>query len=328
VSDSRTLGEAAGGTPAPAVDQTSCPVALVFDFGGTKMEVALAAAGQHVIGRTTLRTDADNGADQAVGRALDAGRELLLAHKVDTPTAIGVSTMGYTREEGVDLAPNVPGWQLLQLPARMRRAFPGVPLALDNDVRAAAKAELKWGALAGVRTGLYVNFGTGVASTLIVDGEPLLGSHGAAGEIGYWLVRPSRLSRGGAAEGFDQTTEELSTLEVEVGGAGVRDRARGIGIDGGLAELISSSSSAAVALVRDVLTQIAVHVTNMAILLDPERIVLGGGYTGAGDTLVSVIRESLREHAPFAPDVRIGRFGSDAGLFGAIALAEAAGAGA
>jgi glucokinase len=231
--------------------------------------------------------------------------------------------MGYTREEGVDLAPNVPGWESLRLPATLRHAFPGVPLALDNDVRAAAKAELKWGALAGVTTGLYVNLGTGVAATLIVDGKPVVGCHGAAGEIGYWLVRPPGASVGGVRTTARQTPSEFSTLEIEIGGAGMRDRALAIGIEGGFAELISSAEPAAAALVRDVLTRIALSVTNMAIFLDAERVVLGGGYTRAGDTLVSVIRESLREHAPFQPEVSIGHFGSDAGLFGAIALAEA-----
>ncbi|HKH87735.1 MAG TPA: ROK family protein [Acidimicrobiales bacterium] len=293
--------------------------ALVFDFGGTKVEVALAGPGHRVIGRATLPTNADDGAEQAVDRAITAGRDLLLEHREPVPAIVGVSSMGYTREDGVHLAPNVPGWETLRLPALLRQAFPGVPVVVENDVRAAAAAELKWGALAGVETGLYVNFGSGVAATLIIDGKVFAGSHGVAGEVGYWLVRPSA-PPGSSGE----PAGKHPTLEVEVGGTGVRERARSIGIDGGLAEVMSSAHPVARTLAAGVFAQIALSVTNMAILLDPERIVLGGGYTRAGDQLVDAISASLRDHSPSQPEVVIGHFGSDAGLFGAIALAEAA----
>jgi glucokinase len=227
--------------------------------------------------------------------------------------------MGYTGEDGVHLAPNVPGWESLGLPALLRQAFPGIPVVVENDVRAAATAELQWGALAGVETGLYVNFGSGVAATLIINGKVFAGSHGVAGEVGYWLVQAPALP---GSPGV--TTSEHPTLEVEVGGTGVRERARAIGIDGGLAEVMSSPEPAARMLAANVFGQIATGVTNMAILLDPERIALGGGYTRAGDPFVDAISASLRKHAPSQPEVVIGHFGSDAGLFGAIALAEAA----
>jgi len=301
-----------GGRPAPWA-------ALVFDFGGTKIEVAVAGPAHRVVARTTLSTNASDGAAQAVDRAILAGRDLLLEHHDRVPAVIGVSSMGYTGEDGVRLAPNVPGWESLRLPALLRQAFPGIPVVLENDVRAAAAAELQWGALTGIETGLYVNFGSGVAATLIIGGKVFPGSHGVAGEVGYWLVPPSAPA-GSPAEPAGET----STLEVEVGGTGVRQRARSLGIEGGLAEVLSSPRPAARTLGDGVFGQIALSVTNMSILLDPERIVLGGGYTRAEDRLVDAISASLREHAPSQPEVVIGHFGSDAGLFGAIALAEAA----
>ena len=297
------------------------PLYLAFDFGGTKVDIALATEGPHIIDRKTLETRAELGAVQAVERALTAGRELVQTRGDQTLSAVGVSTMGYTREDGVDLAPNVPGWEVLRLPDVFRREFPHVPVGLDNDVRAAAIAELKWGALAGISAGLYINFGTGVASTVVIDGVVYPGSHGLAGEVGCWLVKGSKVAP-------DQTSprrpDPPSSLEAEVGGAGVRHRAQACGLAGGFAELVRSPDGNAMALVEDVLLQIATSVTNMAILLDPARIVLGGGYTGSGDRLVAVITDSLRRSAPGRPEVVIGRFGSNAGLYGAMAVAESA----
>ena len=297
------------------------PLYLAFDFGGTKIDIALATQGPHIIDRKTLETRAELGAVQAVERALATGRELVQTHGEQALSAVGVSTMGYTREDGVDLAPNVPGWEVLRLPDAFRREFPRVPVALDNDVRAAAIAELKWGALAGVSAGLYVNFGTGVASTVVIDGVVYPGSHGLAGEVGCWLVRGSKVA---PDQPSPRGAAPFSSLETEVGGAGVRHRAQTLGLAGGFAELVMSSDGTAMALVEDVLRQIAMCVTNMAILLDPARIVLGGGYTGSGDQLVAVITDSLHRSAPGRPEVVIGRFGSNAGLYGAVAVAESA----
>jgi glucokinase len=289
--------------------------ALAFDFGGTKIDVALIGEGPVPLSRTTLATRSEAGAVDAVSRALAVGRELLQANGHDAPVAVGVSTMGYTHEDGVELAPNVPGWESLQLPTILRQAFPGVPLAIDNDVRAAARAELLWGELAGVANGLYVNLGTGVAATLVVGGRIFPGSHGVAGEVGAWTVPAPAADRGSGVP-------EWSTLEEAVGGAGVRRRATDIGTAGGFAELLASSRPDARALAEDVLDQIAASVTNMAILVDPDRVVLGGGYTRAGELLVDRIDGSLRRHAPSPPAVVIGRFGPDAGLRGAMALAR------
>jgi len=282
---------------------------MIFDFGGTKVDVALVGPGRQIISRTTLPTEAENGADQVIERALSAAAELCAAHGLAGTSSVGVSTMGYTREDRVNLAPNVPGWECLKLPATFRRAFPGVPLMIENDVRAAAIAELRWGALAGVTTGIYLNFGTGVAATLIVEGRPVIGSHGVAGEIGYWLLQ------GGG---------NSSTLEEEVGGASVRNRALSIGIDGSLAELLASTDSRACTIIDEVFVLIAMSVTNLAALLDPERIVLGGGFTRAGDRLLSVVSDALQRRLRFPPELTIGHFGSGASLYGAIALAEAA----
>lgn len=291
---------------------------LAFDFGGTKLDVALVEAGQLVVGRSTLDTVAAAGAEQAVKRALAAGHELMRRHGVPAAASIGVSTMGYTRTDGVDLAPNVPGWESLHLPAIFAAAFSGVPCVIDNDVRAAATAEAAWGALVGVDPGVYVNLGTGVAATLLVGGQIVGGHHGVAGEIGYWLV-PAPSHRSGSDPAAPSSLPLLSTLEEVVGGAGVRRQA-----DLSFAELLTSEAPGSRQMAGIVMEQIAVSLANLSIMLDPERIVLGGGYTWAGERLLDPLRAGLRRSVPFPPEIVIGRFGSDVGLYGAIALAERA----
>jgi len=286
---------------------------LAFDFGGTKLDVALVGESHRIIGRVILDTDAAAGAEQAVGRAIAAGRELMAVHSVAKPAAIGVSSMGYTRADGVDLAPNVAGWESLRLPAIFTAAFPGVPCAIDNDVRAAAVAEAEWGALGAADPGVYLNLGTGVSAAILIGGRVIDGFHGAAGEIGYWLV-PAPVPETGTS-----VRSGLSTLEEAVGGAGVR-RWSGEGF----AQMLESDSQHERRLAESVIEQIGVSVANLAIVIDPALIVLGGGFVRAGIRLLDPVRAALAEHVPFPPELVVGRFGADVGLFGAITLAERA----
>jgi len=87
------------------------------------------------------------------------------------------------------------------------KAFPALPAAFGNDVKLAALAELTWGALAKVAHGVYLNLGTGIAATLVVDGQVVDGAHGAAGEIGYWLTGSAMPQA--AAQGAAPTEEAL-----------------------------------------------------------------------------------------------------------------------
>src|SRR6266498_2937590 len=272
-------------------------VLLGFDFGGTKLALALAGADGRIEATRTLPTPTGQGAGTALARALETAHDFLTAEHARA-CAVGVSTMGITHEDHVELAPNVPGWQQLRLPQRVRESFTPAPVAVGNDVKAAALAELTWGELRGVDSGIYVNLGTGVAATLVLSGRVVEGAHGAAGEIGYWLR--SRTPVAGARDGH-------APLEEYVGGGGTAARAR--------AEL---------GVARDLYDEIAVHVTNLAIAFDPQRVVLGGGYTRTREPLVTAVRERLRRYVPYPPELRLAHFGADAGIAGAIALAQQA----
>lgn len=286
-----------------------------FDFGGTKLAITLADPDGTAVAAEVLPTEAGRGAEQAVRRAVATARRMLRDRAAEA-AAVGVATMGITHETRVELAPNVPGWDRLALPAMLREAFGSVPAAIANDVKAAALAELTWGELRGVRTGIYLNLGTGLAAALVVDGNVLEGAHGAAGEIGYWAR--SRGDTGGAGAG-------RAPLEEYAGGAGALVRVRAeLGVDGGVAALQGAQDAASRAFLADLYDEIALHATNLAIALDPERMVVGGGYARTSDMVLDAVRARLAAFAPYPPELRRARFGADAGTAGAVALAMGA----
>ncbi len=291
---------------------------LGIDLGGTKIAAATARPDGAIIRAERLPTEAQRGAEQAIRRALDTARRLAADTAVATGgelVAIGVATMGVTREDGVLMAPNVPGWERLAIPGLVREAFPGVALSIENDVKAAARAEVRWGALQGCQTAIYLNLGTGIAAGLIVGGTVLEGANGAAGEIAYNSRTPHE--EDGAERG-------RTPLEEYVGGRAIGERAsRRFGRPLSARDIFiqAAHEGDARAFVEEVLSEIAYHVTNLAIALDPERIAVGGGLMASHDLIVPRLQGRLRRFVPFSPPVVAASMVHDAGLMGAIAAA-------
>jgi glucokinase len=284
---------------------------LAIDFGGTKVALATAAADTlDGRGHTAIRlpTRAGEGASRVVERTLAAARELLSA-----PAAVGVATFGVVRGDVIRLAPNVPGWEGMALPRLLRDAFGDVPVAIDNDVKAGATAELRWGALRGVDAGLYLNLGTGLAAALIAGGKVVAGAHGAAGEIAY-------LRDTAAAPTF---ADGHAPLEEAVSGSALARRGSALlGREVTAAELFDLHAEPGVGrLLDEALDVLSRTVANLCIALDPQRVVIGGGLMGAAAHILPRVAAALDRSVPFPPELATASFVDDAPLVGALAMA-------
>jgi len=296
---------------------TAANAVVALDIGGTKIASAIGDASGELRRWRTLATEAERGAELVLESAISLANEVLREERASGGDvhAIGVSTMGLTRSDHVDLAPNVPGWKDLAIPAMIDKAFPALPAAFGNDVKLAALAELTWGALAKVAHGVYLNLGTGIAATLVVDGQVVDGAHGAAGEIGYWLTGSAMPQA--AAQGAAPTEEAL-------GGRGVSNRAAAIfGRPVEVAELLSRAADdrRAEALLQHLWSEIATLVANLAIAFDPEVLALGGGYVRSDRFPIEDITRFVSRTVPYPPKVVRARFMGDASLHGAVAVA-------
>jgi Transcriptional regulator/sugar kinase len=299
--------------PAPAVAASPGWV-LGIDFGGTKMAVGVADRTGRLVVADRIPTDPERGAQQALDRALDLA-DRLLAETSAVPVAVGVASPGVIRDDGIDLAPNVPGWGRLRLAEAVRKRLGVEVVPVANDLNAAALAELRLGALREVDPGLVVGLGTGVAAAITVGGRVLPGRRGAAGEIAYAVT-------GGS-------WPERSMLEQVFSGRALDQLAAQSGLTGGAAELcvVASRPGPARAALRSRLDELARHLATCCLLLDPGRVVLVGGV--ARDPLVrQLLVERLTEVLPYRPEVVLSDFPDDAALLGAVTMAvEAAAAG-
>ncbi|MGD0808202.1 MAG: ROK family protein [Acidimicrobiales bacterium] len=295
---------------------------LALDIGGTKLAAGMVDADGEVRGRLEVPTRPEDGAELVFERAVDLAARVREEQAAgERVTALGVSTKGLTRDDGV-LISGMPGWSGLRIPLRLRERFPDLVISVMNDVKAATLAEMTWGELRGVRHGVYMNLGTGIAAGIVVGGEILEGAHGAAGEIGYLLTGPEvlRRSQHHAASGEDIP----APLEELIGGRAVPERARSrLGSALTMEQLTERSGhdAAAAGLLEDILSELAIWVANVAVVVDPQRVVIGGGFLRSPSDLCARVRKVFEQTMVFPPEVEPAHFHADSALVGAGALA-------
>ena len=195
-----------------------------------------------------------------------------------------MSTFGIPFEDRIELAPAISGWGELAIGRELRAAFPGAAIAMATDAKAAALAEARWGALAGCDPALYLNLGTGLSAALVIGGQVVGGANGAAGEIGYNLRAVSDVAR---------VLQARVMLEDRVSGRAVGERA---GRPMTAAEVFAASSAdpALDHLVSEFITELAFHLVNLAIFVNPVKIAVGGGLVGSWDRLAPGLARALR----------------------------------
>jgi glucokinase len=287
------------------------PVVLGVDFGGSKVAVAAADGHGARLGSRTLLVSPDDSAQQTFDRGIAAAHALLEEVAPGRPlVAVGACTFGIPRADGIDLAPTIAGWEQLAFGNRMALAFPDTAVVLATDVKAAARAEAAHGALAGCEPGLYVNLGTGLAVAIVANGTVLVGAHGAAGEIGYNLR-----DRGLAPD--------APRLEEAVGGKWLARTAAELLNGGDVAALFEAADVDPVAkrVCADFFDELAYHLVNLTIAIDPARVVVGGGMVRSWERLHPPLVRALSDAVPFPPEIVIGAYPFDAPLVGALDLA-------
>ncbi|MEI1376978.1 ROK family protein [Nostoc sp. UHCC 0926] len=323
---------------------------LALDFGGTKLAAALVNIGSRKWLRYERRLSPANA---NASTDLEIMRSLIYSLLEDTkPAAIGVSFGGPVDASTgtVRLSHHVAGWQNIPLKGLLEEEF-GVPVGVDNDANVAALGEHRFGAGQGYDSLFYITVSTGVGGGWILNGQPWRGTGGMAGEIGHMVVDPTgpvclcgkrgcveRLASGpymaqNAREILENVDAPAASRRVPQRRGGLRDGKVLRGLVGDNLTLLTGQlvSEAAVAgddLAKEVLHKAAwalgVGIGNVANLMNPQRFVLGGGVTKAGEDFWQVMRQVARETALPEVDFEIvpAVLGDDAPLWGAVAIAS------
>jgi glucokinase len=300
----------------PNLQQTKTFV-LAFDIGGTKIAIATASEDRTILERVEFSTINCGDGPAVLNQAILFGQGLVQKTKEKGGgrlVGVGVATIGITTSNGVELAPNIPEWENLKIESTFTEAFPGVLVRIENDVKAAALAELRRGALKNKDFGIYVNFGTGVSLAYTFGDRVLKGHNGASGEIAYFLRDKNE------HEGF---LDGVAPFEEFAGGKAIGKRAsEQLGVNMTTKELFQRAevNDSAKEFIEEVLKEIAFHLTNVIISWDPETVVFGGGFATGNDLVIRTIEKRVKQFVPYPPDLVVAQFDKEAGLYGAIEL--------
>ncbi|OCQ95996.1 sugar kinase [Nostoc sp. MBR 210] len=310
---------------------------LALDFGGTKLAAGVTQLGSHEWLRYERRlspTGANATTDLEIMRSL-----IYNLLQGETPTAIGVSFGGpvdFTTGT-VRLSHHVPGWENIPLKHLLEQEF-AVPASVDNDANIAALGEHRFGAGQGYDSLFYITISTGVGGGWILNGKPWRGNAGMAGEIGHIVVNPAgpvclcgkqgcveRLASGpymaqDAKEYLLKPTNHLQGKQLR---SLVNDN-----LDLITGKMISDAAAQGDELAINILQTgawaIGSGIGNVANLINPQRFILGGSVTKAGEIWWDTVQKTARETALPEIDFEIlpAALGDDAPLWGAVALAE------
>lgn len=306
------------------------------DLGGTKIHTALADARGTLLAEIRVPTGAGDGPGEVIRRILRTVDDVFAAGGAGKEiAALGIGAPGPLDPVTgmVHQAPNL-GWKNVPLKEILVEKV-RFPVLVDNDANLAALGEYSFGA--GERSGhmVYVTVSTGVGGGLILDGNIYHGAFGGAGEIGHMVIDPRGPVCGCGHHGC---------LEALASGTAMAARARelvakgaGKGIlqeAGGLSEIIDAKTVARAAargdgealhILRQAGSALGVGLANVVNLLNPERVVLGGGAISAGTPLWEGMESELRCRAlaSAVKDLKIvpAGLGNRSGLMGAVALA-------
>jgi glucokinase len=264
----------------------------------------------------------------------------VVADLAPAPAAIGVGIPGLVDPGGVlRFSPHLPGLVGVSMYAGLAAAFPGAATWFGNDATAAAWAEHDRGAGVGADEMVMVTLGTGIGGGLIQGGRLAEGAHRYAGELGHMVVDPHGPLCPCGQRGCWERFASGSGLGLLGREAAIAGQAPGVVALAGDAEGVrgehvtraaAAGDAEALAIMDRFAWWLALGLANLANVLDPAVIVLGGGLVDAGEVVIDPVRaafaglvEAARERPPIA--IRLAALGSRAGAIGAGVLAEPGG---
>jgi glucokinase len=310
-------------------------LALGVDVGGTKVAAGVVDEDGLVVARARRATPSTD-VDAIMNAVEDVVAELTRRYPV---TAVGIGAAGWIANDRstVMFAPNL-AWRDEPLRARLTERL-GSPVRVENDGATAAWGEHRFGAGRGVDDLAVVTVGTGIGAGWILGGQLYRGGYGVAAEPGHVRVVPDGIRCGCGNRGCWEQYASGRALEreaQELARTSPASAGRMLELAGGdpdkvagpeITRAAQEGDPAALDCFHVVGTWLGQGLADLAAVLDPTRIVVGGGVSDAEDLLLTPAREAFlarlsgRGHRPAAELVRA-TLGNDAGLVGAADLAR------
>ena len=310
---------------------------LGVDIGGTSIKLGIITEQGGIFDKWEIPTKIKDQADQIPTDIWQSLRQKLSAHKISDEQLIGIGAgaPGFVIAETGDIAEAVNlGWKNFPL-GNLLHELSGLPVYIENDANIAALGEnwLGSGELASYL--VMVTLGTGVGGGIIVDGKIVSGVNGTAGEIGHMTMdlngqlcncgRKGCLETIASATGISRIAEEkIKQFKDSILVTTFNKKNKLTAKD--VFDAYKKNDSCAVEVVEQITDQLGLAIANIATIINPEKILIGGGVSKAGDALLNPLEKAYQKYAlPRSYEgssFEIARLGNDAGIVGGAYLVK------
>ncbi len=309
-----------------------------IDLGGTTTKFAFIDQSGNILTKWRIPTDISNAGSNIVPNIVQSIANQMRKDDYNSNDflGIGMGTPGAVdREKGTVVGAYNLGWEIVQPVGATISANLQLPVFIDNDANSAALGEFWKGAGYKAKDVVFVTLGTGVGGGVVTNGHLVHGINGGAGEIGHITVQPG---------GYLCTCGKRGCLEQYASATGVvrlaKDLAKQFTGKSRIIELIDSDEGLtskmvfyladngdilANQIVDKVCSYLGLALSDVGNILNPENIIIGGGVSNAGNTLLQPTTRYFQENAfPSVRDstkLKLAQLGNDAGVIGAASLA-------
>ena len=300
------------------------------DIGGTTVKLGLFTTDGEIVDKWEIKTRTENQGEAVLPDIAEALKEKLEEKKIDRDEVegIGVGVPAPVNTEGVVQNTANLGWGYKEVKREMDE-LSGMRAEIGNDANVAALGEMWLGAGKGRKNIVMVTLGTGVGGGIIIDGKPLVGAHGAGGEIGHLCVNYEETDHCGCGntgclEQYASATGITRLANIRL----AKDDAKSVLREQEVsAKTVFDAVKAGDAVAKEIAEEFGKYLghamANLAAVADPSAIVIGGGVSKAGEVLIEYVEKNFKERAFFAnkdTEFVLATLGNDAGICGAAKL--------
>ena len=282
------------------------PYVLGLDMGGTNSVLGVVDARGHVLGRTSIKTQAYRDINDYVNALYEEAQKIIeplggmeMVRGIGAGVPNGNFYTGYIQE-----AMNLP-WQTVPFAQLVSERF-GLPCRITNDANAAAMGEMTYGAAKGMKNFIMITLGTGVGSGIVIDGNVVYGHDGFAGELGHTCAvrgenaRPCNCGKIGCLEAYASATGVARTAKEILTSTTTETVLRQLDVDNITSKDVYDAAEQGDEVAKEIFdftgTILGQQLADFIAFSAPEAIVLFGGLTKSGDWIKRPIEEAMNKN--------------------------------
>lgn len=300
------------------------------DIGGTTVKMGLFEDSGIILDKWEIKTITANEGAAILPDITAAIMAKMSEHKIEKEQVIGVGVgvPAPVSEDGIVQKTANLGWGYKDVKGELE-ALTGFTVKVGNDANVAALGEMWKGGGRGSKNVVMVTLGTGVGGGIIINEKILTGTNGAGGEIGHLCVEKDEdASCGCGKKGcLEQYASATGIVRLAKRALAATDKATVLKAEAVSAKDVFDAVKEGDEVAIEIATQFGIYLgealANIAVLVDPQVFVIGGGVSKAGEILLDFIKEPYMNKAFFAnKEVRfaLAELGNDAGICGAAKL--------